>query len=104
MSATAKCSRCGGAGGWVGWPDFTCYLCRGTGVRVRLTREERATIKANTCRVCGAKPGDAHLSYCGNHPDAERLKAERLEVARRMCAQCGRPRTDHFLGCSERGA
>lgn len=61
-----ECPRCGGNGGWKGWPGFTCYLCGGTGQRPVVTREERARIKAGTCRSCGRKPGQTHQSYCAH--------------------------------------
>lgn len=47
------CPRCNGRGGWEGWPEFTCYLCRGTGYRLRSQSQIRqaATRKVSKIRT-----------------------------------------------------
>jgi RecJ-like exonuclease len=54
-----NCPRCGGRGGWEGWKDFTCYLCRGEGFRLR----RPASVKAAAQRAA-AKVRTDHCVKC----------------------------------------
>lgn len=69
------CPRCNGAGGWVGWPDFTCYLCRGQGFRLRskaslkrAAAKAAAKIRADHCHQCDQdKTSDQWFTMLGQY-------------------------------------